>query len=149
MLYSSACAHAIRALSQLALMAPSGNVLLSELCDSAGLPRHYVAKVFQTLVRQGLLKSSKGRGGGFSLARAPTKITLWDIVESVDGTSELEQCVVGIAPCDDLQPCPQHDQWKAMRSQIKSYLQETTLDELSRTLQRKLERLQSSPSTPG
>jgi len=141
MIYSSACAYAIRALSRLAMVRPDGYLLLDEVCEGADLPRHFVAKVFQQLVREGLLLSAKGRGGGFALAKAPEKIRLYEIVAAVDGTRQFEQCVVGMARCDDEQPCPQHEQWKKMRQHIKRYLTETTLAEMSEALERKLELL--------
>ncbi len=139
MIYSNACAYAIRALSHLGMLRPNGYVLLDELCEGTDLPRHFVAKIFQDLVRHGLLISAKGRGGGFALAYPATKITLYDIVEAVDGVRGLDQCVVGMSKCDDDQPCPQHDQWKSLRTNIRSFLEKTTLDKMSKTLDRKLQ----------
>lgn len=141
MIYSNACAYAIRALSRLAMLRPDGYVLLDELCHGTDLPRHFVAKIFQDLVRQGLLASAKGRGGGFALARKPDKITLLDIVSVVDGVEHLDNCVVGMARCDDKQPCPQHDQWKAIRQHLRQFLEQTTLATMSKTLSRKLQLL--------
>ena len=141
MIYSNACAYAIRAMSRLAMIRPDGYVLLEELCEGTDLPRHFVAKIFQELVRKGLLTSAKGRGGGFALARSPAEITLYDIVKEIDGVDQLDHCVVGMAKCDDHQPCPQHDQWKAIRSRLKDFLRETTLQRMSNTLARKLELL--------
>lgn len=139
MIYSNACAYAIRAMSQLAMLRPDGFMLLDELCDGTDLPRHFVAKIFQDLVRKGLLASAKGRGGGFALPRSPDQITLYDIVAAVDGADHLEDCVVGMARCDDKQPCPQHDQWKSVREHLRKFLKETTLTTMSATLQRKLQ----------
>jgi Rrf2 family protein len=139
MLYSNACAYAIRALSRLAAIRPDGYVLLDELCAGGDLPRHFVAKILQDLVRQGLLISAKGRGGGFALARPADQITIYDIVELIDGADALKQCIVGMEKCDDNQPCPQHDHWKALRGQIYDFLAGTTLAQMSDTLQRKLE----------
>ncbi len=141
MIYSSACSYAIRALSRLAMMRPDGYVLLDELCEGTELPRHFVAKIFQDLVRKGLLVSAKGRGGGFALAQPPSNITLFDIVGAIDGVSRLDECVVGMAKCDDNQPCPQHDQWLAIRSNLRDFLMQTTLDKMSDTLAKKLELL--------
>ncbi|MEX0774354.1 MAG: Rrf2 family transcriptional regulator [Phycisphaeraceae bacterium] len=141
MIYSNACAYAIRAMTRLAMMRPDGYVLLDELCEGSDLPRHFVAKIFQDLVRKGLLTSAKGRGGGFALARKPDKISLYDIVAIVDGAEQLDRCVVGMARCDDKQPCPQHDQWKPLRNQIKTFLAHTTLADMSQSLHFKLEAL--------
>ena len=139
MIYSNACAYAIRAMTRLAMLRPDGYVLLEELCQDTDLPRHFVAKIFQDLVRKGLLVSAKGRGGGFALARKSDKITLYDIVAVVDGAEQFDACVVGMARCDEHQPCPQHDQWAPLRSQIKQFLAETTLHRMAETLRRKLE----------
>ena len=139
MIYSNACAYAIRAISRLALLRQDGYLLLDELCEGTDLPRHFVAKIIQDLVRKGLLLSAKGRGGGFALARKPSDITLFDIVEVVDGVEQFDQCVVGMARCNDTQPCPQHDQWKSIRMQIKKFLMQTTVDRMASTLGKKLE----------
>ena len=139
MIYSNACAYAIRAMTRLALMRPDGYVLLDDLCANNDLPRHFVAKIFQDLVRRGLLLSAKGRGGGFALARSPDDISLYDIVVVIDGADQFDSCVVGMAQCDDDQPCPQHDEFKAIRGRIKKFLVETTLSRMSKTLERKLQ----------
>lgn len=138
MIYSNACAYAIRAMCRLAMLRPDGYVLLDELCDGSDLPRHFVAKIFQDLVRKGLLASAKGRGGGFALARSAKKITLYDIVAVIDGVEQLDHCVVGMSQCDDDQPCPQHDAWQPIRSQLKTYLMQTTLEKMAETLKDKM-----------
>ncbi|MBI1337514.1 MAG: Rrf2 family transcriptional regulator [Phycisphaera sp.] len=139
MIYSNACSYAIRAISRLAMLRPDGYLLLDELCEGTDLPRHFVAKIFQDLVRKGLLVSAKGRGGGFALARKSSEITLYDIVQVIDGVEQFDRCVVGMANCNDDQPCPQHDQWKTIRGQIKKFLTTTTLDKMSKTLEKKLD----------
>lgn len=138
MIYSNACAYAIRAMSRMAMIRPDGYLLLDDLCAGTDLPRHFVAKIFQDLVRKGLLASAKGRGGGFALVRKPESITLYDIVAAVDGVDDLDNCVVGMAKCDDHQPCPQHDLWKGIRTQLGDYLQNTTLHVMAATLKKKM-----------
>ena len=139
MIYSSACAYAIRAMTRMAMVRPDGYVLIDELCKGTDLPRHFVAKILQDLVRRKILISAKGRGGGFALAHSPHEITLFDIVQAVDGAEGFDECVVGMARCDDRQPCPQHDQWKGIRQQLRKFFEETTLEKMSKTLDKKLE----------
>jgi Rrf2 family iron-sulfur cluster assembly transcriptional regulator len=143
MIYSNACGYAIRAMARLAMLRPDGYVLLDELCKDSDLPRHFVAKIFQDLVRRGLLTSAKGRGGGFALARKPDKISLYDIMAVIDGVEQLDACVVGMACCDEKQPCPQHDQWEPIRNQLKSFLRQTTVAQMSKTLAKKMEMIGS------
>lgn len=139
MIYSNACAYAIRALTRLAMLRPNGYALLDDLCEDTDLPRHFVAKIFQDLVRKGLLTSAKGRGGGFALASPPKEITLYDIVGMIDGIESLDACVVGMVKCNDEQPCPQHEQWKPIRSELKKFLLSTTLDKMASALSKKLD----------
>lgn len=127
MIYSNTCGYAIQALSRLVAMRPTGNVQLDELCARTDLPRHFMGKLFQDLVRSGLLTSAKGRGGGFALARKPEKITLYDVVAAVDGAEQFEECAIGMIPCDDHQPCPEHDRFMLLRDHIREYLESSTL----------------------
>ena len=122
--------YAIRGLSELAGRNPDGPILLDEIVAGTGLPRDFVAKIFQKLVRAGILSSAKGRGGGFTLAREPHDVTLLDIVEAVEGPQRLDACVVGLEKCNDSQPCAQHDLYKPIRQRLKDYLTTTTLADL-------------------
>ncbi len=139
MMYSTTCSYAIRAMCRLTVIRPDGYVRVQEVCDGSDLPSYFVAKIFRDLVRAGLLTSAKGRGGGFALARRPHEIRLYDIVEAIDGTNQYTRCVVGLAKCDDKQPCPQHEYFKPVRQQILTYLTSTTLDQMSEALAKKLE----------
>ena len=139
MMYSMTCAYAIRAMCRLTVIRPDGYVRVQEICEGSDLPAYFVAKIFRDLVRAGLLTSAKGRGGGYALSRRPHEIRLYDIVEAVDGVQQFTRCVVGLAKCDDSQPCPQHDEFKPVRKQILTYLTATTLDQMSEALAKKLD----------
>src|SRR5436305_6530279 len=109
MIFSSPTEYAIRGLSEMAIRENGTRVMLDELVEGTNLPRDFLAKVFQRLVHAGLLRSAKGRGGGFSLARPAHQITMMQIVEAIDGSETLDRCVVGLEKCTDQMPCPQHD----------------------------------------
>ncbi len=139
MLYSSAAEYAIRALTQLALNEmkfgqpkPSP---VQELAEREAIPQHFLGKVFQTLVRARILTSMRGPHGGFALARPAAKITLYEIVQAIDGTAALDRCVIGLPQCNDRNPCPHHSRWKPVRDQIKDYLRGTTLADLAQAVQ--------------
>jgi len=137
MIFSSATEYAIRGLSELAGRNPSGPIMLDDLVVGTGLPRDFLAKIFQKLVRAGILRSAKGRGGGFALARAQHEIRLLDIVEAVEGPQLLDACVVGLEKCNDAMPCAQHDLYKPIRQRLKDYLSTTTLADLASSLRSK------------
>lgn len=138
MMYSTSCAYAIRAMCRLTAMHSDGFVRVQEICEGSDLPAYFVAKICRDLARAELLISAKGRGGGFALARKPGQITLYDIVEAIDGVGQYSRCVVGLDKCDAQQACPQHEKFQAVRQEIISYLGTTHLDEMSDSLIQKL-----------
>jgi len=141
MMYSTTCSYSIRALCRLTIISPTGYVRIQDICEGSELPAHFIAKIFRDLVRAGLLVSAKGRGGGYALARPAKDIRLYDIVEAIDGVDTYQQCVVGLAQCNDKQPCPQHEHFKAIRQRMLSFLNSTTLADMSKALGKKLDML--------
>ena len=137
MIFSNPTEYAIRGLSELAAKGPEGNLLLDDLVRGTDLPRDFLAKIFQTLVRAKILQSAKGRGGGFRLARKPHEIALLDIVNAMEGPDLMDRCVIGLAKCNDLMPCSQHDLFKPIRQRLKDYLRTTTLADLASSLRSK------------
>jgi Rrf2 family iron-sulfur cluster assembly transcriptional regulator len=129
--------YAVRGMSELACRPPDGFTLLDELVKGTDLPRDFLAKIFQKLVHAGLLRSAKGRGGGFCLSRPAHKISLMQIVEAVEGPQSFDRCVVGLDRCNDQMPCPQHDLYKPIRQRLKDYLNTTTLADLAASLRSK------------
>jgi Rrf2 family transcriptional regulator, iron-sulfur cluster assembly transcription factor len=137
MIFSSATEYAIRGLSELAGRNLEGTIMLDDLVAGTGLPRDFLAKIFQKLVRAGILRSAKGRGGGFALAKPQHQICLLDIVQAVEGPQLLDACVVGLEKCNDTMPCAQHDLYKPIRQRLKDYLSTTTLADLAASLRSK------------
>jgi Rrf2 family transcriptional regulator, iron-sulfur cluster assembly transcription factor len=137
MIHSSACEYAIRAMTYVAGFEPGTRLLARDISAHEKIPGPFLGKIFQTLVRAGLLKSSKGPGGGFALARDPGTITLYDIYRAIDGTTYLEACAVGLARCSDEVPCPLHERWKPIRERIRHYLEVTTLSDMASASRKK------------
>jgi len=139
MIHSSACEYAIRALTYMASVPVGTRLLARDVAAHERVPGPFLGKVFQTLVRADMLTSSKGPGGGFSLARDPSTITLFDIYRAIDGTTYLDGCAVGLARCSDETPCPLHERWKPVRERIRTYLQSTTLADMVEATRKKRE----------
>lgn len=137
MIFTSPTEYAIRGLGELAGRSTGGTVLLDQLVAGTDLPRDYMAKIFQKLVRAGILRSSKGRGGGFALARPAHEISLMQVLQAMEGEQHFERCVAGLAACDDQMPCPQHDLYKPIRQRLRDYLLTTTVADLAASLKAK------------
>ncbi len=136
MFYSKPCEYAIRSLAFLA-SSKQGIARAEEIARAEKLPLPVLSKILQDLTRKGLLKSRRGPGGGFRLARRPELITLRDVVAAVDGLDQFLECAVGLERCSDESPCPLHDQWKDLRADFVDYLEHTKLDVMASTVARK------------
>ncbi len=137
MLYSRSAEYAIRAFVHLAQVPDGKYAMVKQIAAEEEIPAHFLAKILQQLARKGLLRSSKGPTGGFSLRVSSDEIRLLDIVEALDGLSEFEKCASGLAECSDDMPCPLHDSWKALRSRIMDYLGRNTIADLAKALDQK------------
>jgi len=137
MIFGSVSEYAIRGLSELATRPPGTLVMLDDLIAGTELPRDFMAKIFQRLVHAGILDSSRGRKGGFCLAKPAHEVTLLDIINALEAHDQMEQCVVGLTECNDHMPCPQHDLFKPIRQRLKDYLSTTTLADLASSLRTK------------
>lgn len=76
------------------------------LCDQTKVPRRYLHKVLQDLVRSELVRSRSGPGGGYALARIPDAITILDVVNAVAPLERIHHCPLGLPSHKKL--CPLH-----------------------------------------
>lgn len=126
---SQTTGYAIRALACL----PESGAPPRQIADVARctrIPRAYLAKIVNRLVRQGLVSARRGHRGGIALARPAARITLLDIVEAVEGPDWLGHCLLGLDECRNQQECPTHGFWMEICRQIRDKLGATSLAEV-------------------
>jgi len=122
--------YAIRALTYLAQHPQAKLHLAREIAEELGLPAPFLGKVLQPLVAKGLIKSQRGRSGGFSLARPPAQVRLIDIVEAEEKIARENTCLLGQRTCSDETACPMHEYWQQASDQFRGRLVQTTLADL-------------------
>jgi Rrf2 family protein len=83
---------AVHACTVLAPLWPQHGLSLAALAELHGVPAPYMAKQMQRLSAAGLVRTSRGRTGGYALARAPSEINLWQIARAVDGVVPMFRC---------------------------------------------------------
>ncbi|MFQ5865785.1 MAG: RrF2 family transcriptional regulator [bacterium] len=132
-IFSRACEYAIRALAEMARHPEQEYWQVQDLANQAETPAPFLAKTFQILVKGRILKSTKGRRGGFSFARSVNKISLMDIVKIIDGTTLTADCALGFPECDADNPCPFHAQWADIRNSIIQALRSQSLDQFAKS----------------
>lgn len=121
---SRAAEVALLALPEMDPAGPTGKgVLIATLAERAHVPRPFLAKVLQRLADKGLLRSKKGRMGGFLLGRPAWEITVADIVLALDGADSLEKAFPSLAG-------PVGDVLHPVRTKFLTLLAESTLADL-------------------
>lgn len=137
MLFTRPCQYAIRALAHLASHQGGQLCRAHEIARAEEIPGPFLAAVLQDLVRGSLVKSYKGPGGGFCLARPAEQITLSQIMEAVGSLSGLSQCAIGLETCSGDMLCPLHDQWQEVRQRLIEYLEAVTVADMAAAIARK------------
>jgi Rrf2 family protein len=114
--FSRQCELAIQAVVYLAFKPYGEMTRIRELTQQLNIPYHFVAKILQDLTRKGLLMSMRGPSGGFALGMAAEDITLFHIVEAIDGVGFMHNCLLGFPECAEKNRCAVHNQWVDIRN---------------------------------
>lgn len=132
-MFSKSCEYAIRATIFIAThCCKEGKVGLKEIANEIDSPAAFTAKILQMLVKNNIIKSSKGVGRGFMILKDDLKsISLSDIVMAIDGDSVFLRCGLGLSNCSEEHPCPVHEKFKFVKKDLIYMLEHTTLEELS------------------
>jgi Rrf2 family protein len=120
--------YALRAVVHLAHRHPHPQTT-AQIAAATKVPKPYLAKVLQALVRSGIVRSQRGIGGGVSLARATDQCTILDIVQAVDPIVRIETCPLGIAS-HGRQLCPLHARLDFALAGVEKAFANTTLQEV-------------------
>lgn len=122
--------YAIRGLQELAKRNSDKPVQLKAIAQTCGVSEAFLAKIFQMLSQQDIVKSHRGVKGGFSLGRKPEEITLRSIVEVCEGGIALNHCLRSVDPCERHEDCAISDAWRTAQQALVKALDETRLADL-------------------
>ncbi|HAL57476.1 MAG TPA: Rrf2 family transcriptional regulator [Bacteroidetes bacterium] len=135
-IFSRQCEYALQAVTYIALK-PSGEMTsIKELAKILDIPYHFLGKILQNLVYKGLLISQKGPSGGFALGMAAKDITLFHIVEAIDGVDFTNKCVLGFPECSGKNPCAAHTHWGNLRDGIYQMLVSKNIAEMAKDMKK-------------
>jgi len=129
---SRASVYAVHGMTFLAGQPSHEFTPLSKIRRQVGLPEKHLAKIFQSLVRAGLLKSVRGVNGGFSLARPADTITALEVIRNIDGPLPRGDCPVHPDPRDPGRCCSVSRLVCDGRQRMAEVLGQATLAELTR-----------------
>ena len=127
---SGTAQYALRAVVYLAGCSGGPPVRAVELADAVDVPHNYMGKILHQLVRAGILKSVRGKHGGFELDRPPEGITLLQLVSLFDDLGVDNKCLFGRVECGGGDPCPAHEKWGRVAEQIVDFFRNTTVSDV-------------------
>lgn len=136
-MFSKACEYGIRAAVYVALQSLDGRrVSVNEIAEEIDSPIAFTAKILQQLSRSKVIHSVKGPTGGFELDRTEMDtVKISTIVHAIDGDDIYVGCGLGLKECNANQPCPLHDKFVDIRTDLKNMLENTSLYELATGLE--------------
>ena len=122
--------YGVQGLMHLARRNPGQRIMLDEVSREEHIPKSFLAKIFQHLAKAGLVRSIRGSGGGFALAKSPSEISVLEIIEAVEGKILFQRCRMDKPDCEHAGGCALCGLFERAQDGIKDVLTSTTLQDL-------------------
>jgi Rrf2 family transcriptional regulator, iron-sulfur cluster assembly transcription factor len=122
--------YGVMGLMHLARCTPSQRTMIDRVSRQEGIPKSFLAKIFQSLVKAGLVRSIRGAGGGFALAKDPAQIPVLAIIEAVEGRIVFQRCKMTRPDCEHVGGCALCGLFERAQEGLKDALTRTTLADL-------------------
>jgi len=130
--------YGLRAVIHLAGQEPDKCCSIAQIAKHQGVPRKFLEKIIQDLIRGGLIKSKRGSTGGYTLARSADAISFCDVIEAIEGPIAVNACLDHELGCDQMPRCTMIGVWSEVQRNITEILSRTTIAALQRTPCREL-----------
>jgi Rrf2 family transcriptional regulator, iron-sulfur cluster assembly transcription factor len=131
MFFSKSFGYAVRGVLYIVFMQDTKQyVQAEEIAQKLVVPRHFVSKILKKLVKSGVLSSSKGKAGGFTVNERTREFLLVQLFELTDGMDTFNKCSLRLQDCNELNPCPLHLQLNNIKQDLRRTLSVTTIGDL-------------------
>lgn len=127
---SSTSEYALRALIYLVQHEEDWPVTSDEIAKHTGISGKYLSKILSDLTRTGLLDSTRGKHGGYWLAREASDVTLYDTIVQFERFDD-RRCPFGNGKCGQDDPCLAHDRWKKVVDAEQAFLRRTSISDVA------------------
>ena len=141
MVITRATEYAVRAIIFLAQQPKDGIVLKKDICRTQEVTPAFLTKIFQPLIKAGIVNSQRGVGGGFLLAKDPSEVTMLDILEAEEGKLKLNHCLVDADFCQRDAYCAAHVVWHDAQQEMAEVLKRYSIADLVRQENENLDQL--------
>ena len=125
--------YGLRAVIYLSGQDPERCCSMAEIAERQGVPRKFLEKIIQDLIRAGLIKSKRGSCGGYALARSAEEISFSDVIAAIEGPIAVNLCLDEHLGCDQMPRCTMIGVWSEVQQKINQVLSATTIAGLRRS----------------
>jgi Rrf2 family protein len=122
--------YAARAMVEMAASYGARHVPASEIAEKQGISLKYLESLLARLKSVGLIVSVRGKHGGYSLARHPSEINMWEVLICLEDSLDIVHCTDDPNCCDRLDVCVTRDLWAELKASTERILRRTYLDDL-------------------
>jgi len=126
--FSQTVEYALRAVVHLADQSPSPRTT-DQIATATLVPKAYLSKVIQGLCRANIMQSKRGLGGGITLVKSPSELTILDVVNAVEPIVRIQQCPLGLKT-HGVRLCPLHKRMDNALAMVEAAFRQTTLAEV-------------------
>ncbi len=128
---SAKAEYAVRAMIQLATVDDGARVKTEELAHAQGIPPQFLVDILSDLRTDRLVRSHRGREGGYELARPGSEISIADVLRCIDGPlASVRDIGLGDLPYSG-PTAALTDVWRALRASMRSVLEQTTVADVA------------------
>jgi Rrf2 family iron-sulfur cluster assembly transcriptional regulator len=129
--------YGLKGMVFLAKQPPPRFQLVSEISREQNILEKFLAKVFQSLSKAGLLRSIRGSNGGFVLGRPASETTVKVVNEGIEGPIAFNRCLLREGECEEERVCPPHEVLEEAQERFLEVLDRTTMEDLAEEMIRK------------
>jgi Rrf2 family protein len=122
--------YGTRAMVELAVRYGEGPIELKEIAKKENISLKYLEQVINPLRADGLVKAVRGAKGGYSLAKPPSEICLYDVIETLEGPLNLLDCLHDTKACQKVSSCVTREIWKAVSDAMSKIFYSVTLEDM-------------------
>ena len=118
--------YAVNALTELRVLETRGPVSLSDISLNQSIELSYLEQIFRKLRIAGIVKSIRGRNGGYLYAKDPSIVSIKEIMNAVEEDMDATSCN-GLSTCKDGKKCNTHNLWQELNQVVDNYLSKITI----------------------
>lgn len=130
--------YALRGVLYLSMQPKDSLCIISEIAEKMDIPEGFLARIFQILAKSGLIRSHRGKRGGFSLAQPPAQIYMKDVIEALEGPICLNRCLSDFGDCGRDELCSLHEVWSEIQKNVVLKLEQTNFAYLAKRTRDKI-----------